>query len=112
VPRGYDFITHSLPGSSAMTALLEGSLAITLEPGGVHCLVVVGGSRDVTFVAWPDSFAMVMAGDGTVEVTGDGRVFRLGDEVRFGGGEIADRVHHSIPGACQTENYFAAETFP
>ena len=113
VPAGYDFITHSLPSGSAMDALLEGTMAVTggAENGAV-CLLVVRGSRDVTFVAWPEHFTLKLASDGTVEVHGDGNVVRQGNEVRFGGGEVTDGVRHSIPGACQNPSYFAVQSFP
>lgn len=113
VPAGYDFVTHSLPSSPQMAALLEGSLAITGGPTfGGYCLVVVEGSRAVTFVAWPERFTLVLSGDGKVEVHGDGKVLRQGEEVRLGGGEITGGVRHSIQGACQYSHYFAAESFP
>ena len=93
-----------------MAAAVDGTLAISSD--GAHCLVIVGGSRDVTMVAWPQRFSMVLAPDGKVEIRGDGMVFRQGEEVRLGGGEIKDGVHHSIEGACIADRYFAAETFP
>ena len=113
VPTGYDFVTHSLPSGSGMDALLEGTMAVTGgAENGVVCLLVVRGSRDITYVAWPEHFTLVLASDGTVEVRGDGKVFRQGEEVRFGGGEITAGVHHSIPGACQNPSYFAVQSFP
>ena len=96
-----------------MDAILEGSLAITGGPAtGGYCLLVVRGSHDVSSVAWPERFTLVLAGDGKVEVHGDGMVFRQGDEVRFGGGQITGGVHHSIQGACHDSHYFAVQSFP
>lgn len=117
VPAGYDFITHSLPtspSSPTMTAAVEGTLARTGESvSGGHCIVVVGGSYDVTLVAWPAEFTLIQAADGTFEVHGAGKVLRQGDHVRLGGGFIdASLVHHAIPRACQDSRYFAAETIP
>ena len=113
VPAGYDFITHSLPTGPTMTALLEGTLAISGGPtNGSTCLLVVRGSLDVTLVAWPERFRLVLGNDGKVEVHGDGKVFRQGEEVRLGGGETSSGVRHSISGACQGSYYFAAESFP
>ena len=117
VPEGYDFITHSLPigpGHPTMTAAVEGTLARTGESvQGGHCIVVVGGSFDVTLVAWPAEFTLVLAANGQFEVRGAAKVLKQGEHVRLGGGYIdASYVHHAIPGACQDSRYFAAESFP
>jgi hypothetical protein len=113
VPPGYDFVTHSLPSGSSMAAMLPGVLAITKdEASGAWCLVVVTGSRDVAYVAWPGQFRLVPSGDGRVEVHGGGRVFRQDEEVRLGGGEIAAGIRHSIQGACRSSHYFAVQSFP
>jgi len=113
VPAGYDFVTHALQFGSEPAALLEGTLAVTDRPatGGI-CLLVVRGSRDVTFVAWPERFTLVLASDGKVEVRGNGRTLRQGDPVQLGGEEISDSIEHSIPGACQAPSYFAVTSFP
>jgi hypothetical protein len=114
VPAGFDFITHTLPSRPTMTAAVEGTLVRTggSFPGG-YCLLLVRGSRDLTFVAWPDRFVLVLTSPGKFEVRGDGKVLRQGDEVRLGGGYIdASFVRHSIPGACQAASYFAAESLP
>jgi hypothetical protein len=117
VPAGYDFITHSLPigpTSPAMAAAVEGTLARTGQSvSGGHCLVVVDGSYDVTIIAWPEQFTLILAGNGRFEVHGAEKVLRQGDHVRLGGGFIdAGFVRHSLQGVCQADRYFAAETFP
>ena len=113
VPPGYDFATHSLPPGSGMDALLEGGLAILHQDSpGSWCLAVVGASRTITFVAWPERFTMVFTKDDKVEVHGDGKVLRQGDDVRLGGGEVTAGIHHSTPGACASSHYFAVQSLP
>ena len=113
VPPGYDFVTHSLPGDSGMAALLEGGLVIAHDDAAdAWCLGVVAGSRNFTFVAWPEHFKLVLSDDGKVEVHGGGKVMRQGDEVRLGGGEVTTGIHHSTQGACESSHYFAVQSLP
>jgi hypothetical protein len=96
-----------------MAALLDGSLAITRNATSrVWCLAVVQGSHAVEPVAWPESFTLVLASDGKAEVHGAGHVFRQGEMVRFGGGEISDGLHHSNADGCDATTYFAVQTIP
>ena len=111
MPPGYDFVTHSLLPDSGMDALLEGGLA-TLHQDGSWCLAVVAGSRNVTFIAWPENFTLVLSDDGKFEVHGDGKVLRQGEVVRLGGGEVTAGIRHSTEGACESSHYFAVQSLP
>lgn len=78
VPEGYEFPRHSLWGSGP-DALFEGELV--WQGGCIRTSEGEGGST----VVWPPGYSLRLT-NGQVEVHGSGRVVRMGERVRMGGG--------------------------